>query len=57
MGKIVRVKIVETGKHFMKGIVLDAIDLPNIPMPLPKGQVSGLTSGIPNIEVNLCGRF
>ncbi|XP_059151882.1 threonylcarbamoyladenosine tRNA methylthiotransferase-like isoform X3 [Physella acuta] len=50
MGKIVRVKIVETGKHFMKGVVLDAVELPHIPMPLPKGQVSGLTSGVPKVE-------
>lgn len=45
MGKLVRVKIVETGKHFLKGKVLskEEITHPSVPPPLKKGQVSGVS--------------
>ncbi|KAI8787156.1 threonylcarbamoyladenosine tRNA methylthiotransferase [Biomphalaria glabrata] len=45
MGKIVKVEIFETGKHFMKGKLLqdETAEQPNVPHPLKKGQVSGVT--------------
>merc|ERR1711973_369595 len=45
MGKMVTVEIYETGKHFMKGkIVQDAeVVAPGLKNPLPKGTVSGAT--------------
>ncbi|BFY99932.1 hypothetical protein BsWGS_02972 [Bradybaena similaris] len=44
MGKLVRVEIVETGKHFMKGKLLQEHppEQPDVPLPLSRGQVSGL---------------
>ncbi|XP_069128029.1 threonylcarbamoyladenosine tRNA methylthiotransferase-like [Argopecten irradians] len=46
MGKLVRVQIVETGKHFLKGKVLSKEEImhPSVPPPLKKGQVSGVPS-------------
>ncbi|KAH9491982.1 Threonylcarbamoyladenosine tRNA methylthiotransferase [Bulinus truncatus] len=43
MGKIVRVEIVETGKHFMKGRILHLLqgEQPNVPVPFQKGQITG----------------
>ncbi|KAL0623274.1 hypothetical protein AAY473_006864, partial [Plecturocebus cupreus] len=49
MGKMVEVDIYESGKHFMKGRpVSDAsVYTPSISKPLAKGEVSGLTKGLP----------
>ncbi|CAL1526153.1 unnamed protein product, partial [Lymnaea stagnalis] len=49
MGKFVRVKIIETGKHFMKGELLEEHSerQPDVPLPLKKGQVSGVTFIVP----------
>lgn len=47
MGKLIKVEITETGKHFMKcRLVQDgqAKRPETVPPPLPKGQVSGLRS-------------
>ncbi|KAH9491981.1 Threonylcarbamoyladenosine tRNA methylthiotransferase [Bulinus truncatus] len=43
MGKLVRVEIVETGKHFMKGRILHLLhgEQPNVPVPFKKGQITG----------------
>lgn len=53
MGKMVTVRIVETGKHFLKGQLLSDKDIvqPDVPLPLKKGQVSG-ASGLVQIENN-----
>ena len=57
MGKKVRVEIVETGKHFMKGKpVTDSateslpVQQPHVPAPLKKGQVSGMARTSANVE-------
>lgn len=42
MGKIVRVKIIETTKFSMKGLPLDEIRMPGLATPLAKGEVSGV---------------
>ncbi|XP_025111054.1 threonylcarbamoyladenosine tRNA methylthiotransferase-like [Pomacea canaliculata] len=45
MGKMVEVEIIETGKHYMKGRLLSSTKeavRPNVPLPLRKGEVSGL---------------
>ncbi|GFN87168.1 threonylcarbamoyladenosine tRNA methylthiotransferase-like [Plakobranchus ocellatus] len=50
MGKKVRVQIVETGKHFMKGRPVEKSEMPDqpqphqpqVPAPFKKGEVSGL---------------
>jgi len=49
MGKLVMVEIVETGKHFMKGRLLDGLkaETINVPKPMKKGEISG----IPEMEV------
>lgn len=45
MGKKIKVQIYETGKHFMKGRLLDhKAEQPNVPLPLKKGEISGLVS-------------
>jgi len=45
MGKKVKVQIFETGKHYMKGRILEEkFEQPNVPSPLRKGEVSGVTS-------------
>ncbi|XP_060070385.1 threonylcarbamoyladenosine tRNA methylthiotransferase-like [Ylistrum balloti] len=51
MGKLVRVEIVETGKHFMKGKVASKKEItqPSVPPPLKKGQISGVSS---TLQVN-----
>ncbi|XP_010594488.1 threonylcarbamoyladenosine tRNA methylthiotransferase isoform X1 [Loxodonta africana] len=53
MGKMVKVDIYESGKHFMKGQpVSDAkVYTPSITKPLAKGEVSGLTEEF----INRCG--
>lgn len=46
MGKMIEVEIVETGKHYMKGKLLvskHSAVRPDVPLPLKKGQVSGLS--------------
>jgi len=45
MGKMVTVEIYETGKHFMKGKVVEDAEVvaPGLKDPLPKGTVSGAT--------------
>ncbi|KAM9667326.1 threonylcarbamoyladenosine tRNA methylthiotransferase isoform 1-T4 [Trichechus inunguis] len=50
MGKMVKVDIYESGKHFMKGQpVSDAkVYMPSISKPLAKGEVSGLTEEFRN---------
>ncbi|GFR85908.1 threonylcarbamoyladenosine tRNA methylthiotransferase [Elysia marginata] len=58
MGRKVRVKIFETGKHFMKGKpVTDSetpdsltVSQPKVPAPLKKGEVSGLTTTPPDVK-------
>ena len=50
MGKLVQVKITETGKHFMKCDLLTNISRPDVPLPLKKGQVSGVTMVSVNIS-------
>lgn len=49
MGKLVRVEIFETGKHFMKGRLLSGLkaEQPNVPQALKKGEISG----VPVMEV------
>ena len=44
MGKMMEVTIVETGKHFLKGVLVSEADVvtPSIAKPLELGQVSGL---------------
>lgn len=42
LGKLVQVKITETGKHFMKCTLTKNIVRPDVPLPLKKGQVSGV---------------
>lgn len=52
MGKMVKVLITETGKHFLKGKVLkdDPVHTPGIAPPMAKGVVSG----VKNVsEINL----
>ena len=43
MGKMVEVEIFETGKHFMKGKLVDNSEIinPGLKSPLLKGEVSG----------------
>merc|ERR1719427_1116442 len=43
MGKMVTVEIYETGKHFMKGRIVENAEVvtPGLKAPLPKGVVSG----------------
>lgn len=45
MGKMVEVKIVAAGKHFLKGELLEKSQIlsPNNVLPLPQGKVSGVT--------------
>lgn len=51
MGKMVTVRIVETGKHYLKGHLLSDKDIvqPDVPLPLKKGQVSG-ASGLVQVS-------
>ncbi|XP_005093865.1 threonylcarbamoyladenosine tRNA methylthiotransferase [Aplysia californica] len=44
MGKQVRVEIVETGKHYMKGKLLGdhKAEQPDVPLPKKKGEVTGV---------------
>lgn len=42
IGKLVQVKITETGKHFMKCSLLKNVIRPDVPLPLKQGQVSGV---------------
>lgn len=55
MGKMVTVRIVETGKHFLKGQLLSDKDIvqPDVPLPLKKGQVSG-ASGLVQVCKQCC---
>ena len=48
MGKMVTVQIVETGKHFLKGQLLseNGVVQPDVPLPLKKGQVSGVSEQV-----------
>ena len=61
MGKMVTVMIVETGKHFLKGRLISETDVvrPDVPLPLKKGEVSGLTIstqvGIMKINLQIVG--
>lgn len=45
MGKMVTVEIYETGKHFMKGKIVQNSEVitPGLKMPLAKGEISGAT--------------
>jgi len=47
MGKMVEVEIYETGKHFMKGHLVDNSEVvsPGLKSALPKGTVSGISDG------------
>lgn len=51
MGKMLTVRIVETGKHYLKGHLLSDKDIvqPDVPLPLKKGQVSG-ASGLVQVS-------
>lgn len=55
MGKMVTVRIVETGKHFLKGQLLSDKNIvqPKVPLPLKKGQVSG-ASGLVQVCRQWC---
>ena len=48
MGKMVEVEIYETGKHFMKGKLLDNSEIinPGLKSPLMKGEVSGVSDKV-----------
>lgn len=48
MGKMVTLQIVETGKHFLKGRLLseNCVVQPDVPLPLKKGQVSGVSEQV-----------
>lgn len=53
MGKMVTVEIYETGKHFMKGHLVDNSEVisPGLKQPLPKGIVSGVPELTPKLQV------
>ena len=55
MGKMVKVLITETGKHFLKGKVLkdNPVHTPGIAPPMAKGVVSGVKNVISEINLLL----
>ena len=56
MGKTVRVEIVETGKHYMKGRLLNnhKAEQPDVPLPKKKGEITGVTFSSSAAEVRNC---
>lgn len=57
MGKVVEVKITSAGKHFLIGEpILEAllVQPTNVPQPLVKGQVSGLSSAQVSCVAKTC---
>lgn len=55
MGKMIEVEIYETGKHFLKGKIVDNSEIisPGLTQPLPKGTVSGLPAEKDEISVDV----
>ena len=53
MGKMITVEIFETGKHFMKGKIVENSEVvtPGIHTPLAKGVVSGVADEKVNIII------
>lgn len=51
MGKMLEVDIVETGKHFLKGQVVDD-KLPERPATVPPPLKPGQVSGVPKMMVS-----
>ena len=48
MGKLVEVEIYETGKHFLKGRLVNNSEVisPGLRNPLTKGKISGLLKNV-----------
>ncbi|CAH0546444.1 unnamed protein product [Brassicogethes aeneus] len=51
MGKLVKVKIVETSKFSMMGQPLDDVTMPGLTKPLVKGEISGVVKESPDYKI------